>query len=168
MFLLKLNRFTAPVRLAILTSIGLAGVFLAPVQAGETNHKYDALGRVTQTCYPDGTKINYQYDKAGNRTQVSKVLTGVPSCTGVNNAPVCGNALILLSVPGYAGPVTTSFGEGALRQNCSDVDGHQLSVTSPATPLSVTISAGQTLNYPFTVSDGNGGTATAIFTVQRP
>ena len=37
--------------------------------AGTTTYKYDALGRVTEVDYPDGSIVKYTYDAAGNRTQ---------------------------------------------------------------------------------------------------
>jgi len=38
-----------------------------------TTYQYDALGRVTNVTYDDGTQVAYTYDAAGNRTQVATV-----------------------------------------------------------------------------------------------
>lgn len=43
------------------------------ILAGTANYTYDALGRITQVVYVDGsttTTITYQYDATGNRTAV--------------------------------------------------------------------------------------------------
>lgn len=40
--------------------------------AGTTSYKYDALGRVIEVDYPDGAKVFYTYDAAGNRTQTMR------------------------------------------------------------------------------------------------
>lgn len=48
----------------------------APALADTVHYKYDALGRLIEVVYPDGTKITYSYDPAGNRTEVCQG----PSC----------------------------------------------------------------------------------------
>jgi len=51
---------------------GALGGLVSPAFAGTTTYKYDALGRVIEVDYPDGTKVFYQYDAAGNRTQTTR------------------------------------------------------------------------------------------------
>lgn len=59
-------------RIMGLALLGVA-LFASAATAGDTHYTYDALGRVVQVAYPDGTVISYSYDKAGNR--VSTVVT---------------------------------------------------------------------------------------------
>lgn len=40
--------------------------------AGTTTYKYDALGRVVEVDYPDGSIVTYTYDKNGNRTATTR------------------------------------------------------------------------------------------------
>jgi len=40
--------------------------------AGDTIYKYDAQGRLIEVDYPNGAKVTYTYDAAGNRTKVVK------------------------------------------------------------------------------------------------
>ncbi len=50
---------------AIALSAGSAG-------AGATTYKYDALGRVIEVDYPDGSIVYYTYDANGNRVQTTR------------------------------------------------------------------------------------------------
>lgn len=40
--------------------------------AGDTTYKYDALGRVIEVDYPDGSIDYYSYDANGNRTVTTR------------------------------------------------------------------------------------------------
>jgi YD repeat-containing protein len=44
----------------------------ANAYAGDTIYKYDAQGRLTEVDYPNGAKVTYTYDAAGNRTKIVK------------------------------------------------------------------------------------------------
>lgn len=55
---------------ALWLALGLVLASSSPSFAGTTTYKYDALGRVVEVDYPDGSIVYYTYDAAGNRTQV--------------------------------------------------------------------------------------------------
>ncbi len=60
----------AKVIAAMVAGLVLAGT--SPAFAGTTTYKYDALGRVIEVDYPDGSIVQYAYDAAGNRTQTTR------------------------------------------------------------------------------------------------
>ena len=64
--------------LAMIVSMACAGT----AAAGTTSYTYDALGRVVTAVYPNGTTVTYQYDSAGNRSQVVQSTTGGGSVWG--------------------------------------------------------------------------------------
>ncbi len=82
----------------MLATLGLLLAFSGGLCAGTVSYEYDALHRLTQVSYPDGTGIAYSYDPAGNRTQ--KIVTafsetdidgdGVPDA--MDNCPAVPNA----------------------------------------------------------------------------
>ena len=59
------------VRLNRVAILAAAGLMLATgsASAGTTTYQYDALGRVIEVDYPDGSIVQYTYDAAGNRTR---------------------------------------------------------------------------------------------------
>jgi len=52
-------------------AVALAGP-ASPAFAGTTTYKYNALGRVIEVDYPDGSKVFYSYDTAGDRTSTTR------------------------------------------------------------------------------------------------
>lgn len=65
------NRFGLFARGACASLLMLSGL---AVHAGSVSYSYDALGRLAQVVYNNGTAtttINYSYDAAGNRTSVA-------------------------------------------------------------------------------------------------
>ena len=82
----------------------------------------------------------------------------------VNNPPHCDDWSIKLNAPSYA----TASGTVGFLHKCSDPDGDTLTVTSPGTTYNFVLNPGVwTLTIPFSVSDGRGGTASAVLTINR-
>lgn len=105
-------------KVGVLSSAAFALILSSTAQAGNTNYGYDSLGRVTSVSYPNGSTITYQYDAAGNRTQVVR--------TRVNGQPVAN-----------ADAANTAYGAGFTidpRSNDSDPDGDVLTVTAVTQP----------------------------------
>lgn len=73
---MTLSRRTAFAQIAL---AGLISSLLSSRASAEVaKYTYDALGRVTQVQYSDGSTITYTYDSAGNRTQVVRSSSPPP------------------------------------------------------------------------------------------
>jgi len=96
----------------------------------------------------------------GNSARVIRVQNA-------NIPPHCSAWTIVVHAPSYATASSTVSASGFLSQ-CGDPDGDALTVTSPGTPYTFTLQPNQwSLSVPFSVSDGRGGTAGAVLTIQR-
>lgn len=60
--------------------------------AGDTYNKYDELGRLVLTSYPNGSQVGYHYDATGNRDEVRRIQI-IPPAT--QNTLEQGRGLIL-------------------------------------------------------------------------
>lgn len=62
--------------------------------AGDTYNKYDGLGRLVLTSYPNGSQVGYHYDTAGNRDEIRRVQIVPPATPNTLDA---GRGLIIQS-----------------------------------------------------------------------
>jgi YD repeat-containing protein len=72
--------------LLVLVSLVVLGLAL-PCFAGKVSYEYDNLYRLTKATYPNGTVIEYSYDKAGNR--LTKYVEAVLSVTAWKSPGSC-------------------------------------------------------------------------------
>jgi uncharacterized protein (TIGR02145 family) len=86
----------------IISIIVITFGFFQFTQAQSVTHQYDELNRLTQADYGNGTIIQYQYDKLGNRTQY--VITGSatppdlqPTALSLDNNTVSPGGEVLLT-----------------------------------------------------------------------
>ncbi len=126
---------------------------------------YDSLGRLTSAQYDDQKTQRYDYDPAGNRAQVSVINGSVPNAaddavnvshsSGVldfdplsNDQSTSGGTLSLVGAQTTGSLVAVKIIEGALLR---------------LTPVDGSGTGQQTITY--TITDENGGAASAIVTV---
>lgn len=84
-------------RAAAIASAFLIAAVAQTASAGTTSYKYDALGRVTEVDYPDGSIVTYTYDAAGNRTQTTRTAGTTGVVTKVVVLPLLGGVVIPVS-----------------------------------------------------------------------
>jgi YD repeat-containing protein len=63
-----------------------------PTVAGTLNYEYDALGRLQEVRYPDGSIVSYTLDPAGNRTEAAtRTPPGIPLSITVPSSSTTGS-----------------------------------------------------------------------------
>ena len=150
-------------RIFIVLSLALvSGATFAAAQS--VTYKYDDLGRVVSAVQA-GMSTSYSYDSADNRTTA---VTGSSSSSS-SSSSTGGSTLTCPSFSFHVNPPTNNPISVAvpLGNGCSDSGGYAVT-TNPAVPYNVTILQNQTIQVPFTASDGHGGTASGTITVSRP
>ena len=158
-----------------ITSLLILLEFTVLPTRADVTYTYDALGRVSTITYDDGKRVTYNYDPAGNRTTHVLENTLPP----VNNLPPSA------ANDSFTTDQSTSYIKSLdPRANDSDPNGDALTITAKTNGAlgNVTINgSGTSLTYSFsgtppsigssltdsftyTISDGNGGTASATVT----
>ncbi len=129
-------------------------------EAATTAYKYDALGRVVQATFGNGSRERYAYDPAGNRTAINRTVPGPAAyndaaTTAYTTAVTLDPRLNDIDGDDYALTVSAvgTAGHGTTSQNGTSV------TYTPASGFSGTDS------FTYTISDGHGATSTATVTV---
>lgn len=154
----------------------LSGTVLVPAARADTTYVYDALGRLSVVTYDDGKRVTYVYDSAGNRTIHYVENTVAPP---TNQPPVAvADSLVVDQSTGYVRTfdprandsdpnadalVVTARTNGALGTVSIGGAGTSLTYALTGAPPAAGASFADTFSY--TISDGNGGTASATVNV---
>ena len=149
-----------------------------PAFADAVRYDYDGLGRLCRTNYADGSTINYGYDASGNRAAVDHV-TGPGGVTTSGDCPA--SPFVFALPPDAVDDFYTQTHSTTVLQNVlsndTDPNGDTLTVTAEDSPYAtissnmlsfVAPSASGAYPVNYTISDGNGGTDTAVMTVTVP
>ncbi|MFN3806516.1 Ig-like domain-containing protein [Asticcacaulis sp.] len=144
-------------------TVFLSGNLAPSALAQSTSYQYDALGRVVQVTFPNGSTVVYAYDSAGNRTQVTRTrgTNGVPSAVTDSVTTSYQTAVTISPLANDVDPdgdTITLTGVGTPAHGTASVSGSQVTYT-PAGGYS----GSDTFSY--TISDGFGGTATGQISV---
>lgn len=161
-------------RHARIGAAALALLWLTPFELAQAdvNYTYDALGRVTSITYDDGRRVTYNYDPSGNRTShFVEVVTPPPA----NVPPIAVNDAFSVDqstsyVRNFDPRINDSDANGDALTISAKTNGVQgsVAIASGGTSLSYTFTgtppvagASTTDSFTYTISDGNGGSATA-------
>jgi YD repeat-containing protein len=149
--------------LGLVSALALAAIPVY-VEAG-TTFVYDSAGRVIQAIYSNGVTISYVYDSAGNRRQITTTRVA-------NRVPV--------AVADSAGINASAYVDIQVRANDSDPDGDPITVSAVSAVSGGGTAAilgggayvrytapasGGTKTFTYTLSDGRGGSASAMVTI---
>lgn len=97
---MTISRRTA---LAQLLAVAAPSAFFARDAFAQSQYRYDALGRLRCVAFDDGSRVQYEYDAAGNRTTVVRAASGTFTAT----VPITGtgpvNLRSLATAAGYDG-----------------------------------------------------------------
>lgn len=130
--------------------------------ASAEQYKYDALGRLIQVRYPNDFVVNYSYDAAGNRTRVlAGADTPPPQGAVVANADsgsASVNASTLIDV------LANDVGTGLIITSVTGVSAGSAQISSGKI-LYTAPSHGGPQTFTYTVMNGQGGSASALVTV---
>ncbi len=85
-------------RMSLFSSVLAIGLVAQAAHAVTIEYTYDALGRLTYVTDPANGDVNYDYDKAGNRTLV-EIPTGSSSGSSSGGPPNC---RAMISNPAYS------------------------------------------------------------------
>jgi len=149
--------------LTAITCALLATSALATPAFADTEYVYDSAGRLIRVTYSNGVIIEYRYDAAGNRQQIT--TQRLP-----NRAPIARNDAVSVQA--------SSVTDIAVLGNDNDPDNDPITITAVSTPTggsAVVLSGPPRIRYTapstagvrtftYTISDGQGHTSTATVT----
>ena len=150
---------------ALIVAVGFSGSgFLSSATAFDTvSYRYDALGRLKSVIYGNGRAIQYSYDATGNRT--TRVVS-VP-----NMPPVAVDDTVVFDIfeTAYVYPLTNDTDPDEDLLTVTDYSSNSLASTviynEALKRFSITSTLGGSFSVSYTISDGRGGTDTAIIRV---
>lgn len=128
-------------------------------QGGSISYSYDALGRVVDASYPDGTCLAYTYDAAGNRTQYT--VSTAPGIVAPARAVTTYEAVAISFDPRLGNPTC-----GTLTVHAVGTPSHgTASIVTGGTGITYTPASGYTGSDSFTYQVSSGGTTSPNGTV---